>query len=106
MRFVPKMTSRSGIVVPSILIAVATVAVGYVALALADLVFKIDFRFWVVALKLMDAKQWLIFLIYLVPFIIFFVVALRALRQNFLQKPIGAGTAYLKACSRPWSSST
>ena len=95
MRFVPKMQSRGGIVVPSILIALATVAIGYVALTLADLAFKIDFRFWVVALKLMSAKQWLIFLIYLIPFIIFFVVALRALRQNFMQGQTSTGAVYL-----------
>jgi pimeloyl-ACP methyl ester carboxylesterase len=97
MRFVPRMQSRAGIVGPSILIALATVAIGYIALTLADLAFKIDFRFWVVALKLMNAKQWLIFLIYLIPFIIFFVVALRALRQNFMQGASGGGAAYLTA---------
>ena len=97
MRFVPRMQSRSGIIGPSILIALATVAIGYVALTLADLAFKIDFRFWVVALKLMSAKQWMIFLIYLIPFIIFFVVALRALRQNFLQGPSSASAAYVTA---------
>ena len=43
----------------------ARVIVGYAALWLADLVFKIDFRFWIVALKLMGARQFLIFLIYL-----------------------------------------
>jgi hypothetical protein len=95
MLFVPRMQSRTGIIGPSILIAVATVAVGYLALTLADLAFKIDFRFWIVALKLMNAKQWLIFLIYLVPFVVFFVIALRALRQNFLQQDTGAGAAYL-----------
>jgi hypothetical protein len=95
MRFVPRMESRSGILVPSILIAIATVAVGYLALVLADAAFKIDFRFWVVALKLMSPKQALIFLIYLIPFLIFFTVALRALRQNFLKRPGSAGTAYL-----------
>ena len=63
--FAPRRTPRTGIVVPSILIALATVAIGYIALWLADLVFKIDFRFWIVALKLMNAKQWLMFLIYL-----------------------------------------
>ena len=76
---------------PSILIAVATVAIGYAALWLADLVFKIDFRFWIVALKLMSAKQCLIFLIYLVPFTAFFVVALHVLHRNF--STMGTGRA-------------
>src|SRR4030095_14443906 len=45
MRFAPKRASRAGIIKPSILIAVATIVVGYAALWLADLLFKIDFRF-------------------------------------------------------------
>jgi hypothetical protein len=57
-------------------IAVITVIAGYAALWLADLVFKIDFRFWIVALKLMSLKHFLIFLIYLIPFTAFFVIAL------------------------------
>ena len=83
MRFAPKRASRSGIVLPSVVIAVASVAIGYAALWLADLAFKIDFRFWIVALKLMSAKQFLIFLIYLVPFTAFFVIALHVLHRNF-----------------------
>jgi pimeloyl-ACP methyl ester carboxylesterase len=83
MPFVPKRASRSGIIGPSILIALATIIVGYAALWLADLAFKIDFRFWIVALKLMSAKQFLIFLIYLVPFTAFFVIALHVLHRNF-----------------------
>jgi pimeloyl-ACP methyl ester carboxylesterase len=81
--FVPKAAIRKGIVGQSLLIAVATVAVGYVALWLADVLFKIDFRFWVVALKLPSTKQWLIVLIYLVPFTLFFIVALHAQHRNF-----------------------
>ena len=83
MWFVPKRASRSGLVGQSVVIALASVAVGYAALWLADLAFKIDFRFWIVALKLMSAKQFLIFLIYLIPFTAFFVVALHVLHRNF-----------------------
>jgi len=83
MPFAPKRASRAGIVLPSILIALATIIVGYAALWLADLAFKIDFRFWIVALKLMNEKQVLIFLIYVVPFTAFFVVALHVLHRNF-----------------------
>jgi len=83
MPFAPKRVSRSGIIAPSILIALVTVIVGYAALWLADLAFKIDFRFWIVALKLMSAKQFLIFLIYLLPFTAFFVIALHVLHRNF-----------------------
>ena len=95
MRFAPKRASRAGIVLPSLVIALATVAIGYAALWLADLAFKIDFRFWIVALKLMSAKQFLIFLIYLVPFTAFFVVALHVLHRNFSTMAAGRGALYL-----------
>jgi pimeloyl-ACP methyl ester carboxylesterase len=83
MSFAPKRASRAGIVGQSILIAAATIIVGYAALWLAAMVFKLDFRFWIVALKLMNAKQFVIFLIYLVPFTAFFVIALHVLHRNF-----------------------
>ena len=95
MPFAPKRASRAGIIGPSILIALATVIVGYAALWLADLAFKIDFRFWIVALKLMSAKQFLIFLIYLVPFTAFFVIALHVLHRNFSTMGAGRGALYL-----------
>ena len=95
MPFAPKRASRIGIVLPSILIAVLTAIVGYAALWLADILFKIDFRFWIVALKLMSAKQFLIFLIYLVPFTAFFVIALHVLHRNFSTIGTGRGALYL-----------
>ncbi len=95
MPFAPKRTSRTGIIGPSILIALATIIVGYAALWLADLAFKIDFRFWIVALKLMSAKQFLIFLIYLIPFTAFFVIALHVLHRNFSTMGAGRGALYL-----------
>jgi hypothetical protein len=94
MPFTPKRASRIGIIGPSILIAVATVVVGYAALWLSDILFKIDFRFWIVALKLMSAKQFLIFLIYLVPFTVFFVIALHVLHRNFSTMGAGRGALY------------
>ena len=94
--FAPKRGSRGGIIIlPSILIAVATMITGYAALWLADLAFQIDFRFWIVALKLMSLKQFLIFLIYLVPFTGFFVVALRLLHRNFSTLSAARGGLYL-----------
>jgi pimeloyl-ACP methyl ester carboxylesterase len=93
MPFAPKRASRMGIIGPSILIALATVIIGYAGLWLADLLFKIDFRFWIVALKLMSGKQFLIFLIYLAPITAFFVIALHVLHRNF--STMGAGRAAL-----------
>jgi len=95
MRFAPKRASRSGIVAQSAVIAIASVAIGYAALWLADLAFKIDFRFWIVALKLMSAKQFLIFLIYLVPFTAFFVIALHVLHRNFSTMAAPRAALYL-----------
>jgi pimeloyl-ACP methyl ester carboxylesterase len=95
MPFTPKRASRAGIIGPSIVIALATIIIGYAALWLADLAFKIDFRFWIVALKLMNAKQFLIFLIYLVPFTAFFVAALHVLHRNFSTMATPRGALYL-----------
>jgi pimeloyl-ACP methyl ester carboxylesterase len=81
--FMLKHVSRKGIVGQSLLIALVTVAAGYLSLWLADALFKIDFRFWVVALKLPSAKHWQIMLVYLLPFTLFFVVALHAQHRNF-----------------------
>ena len=94
MPFAPKRASRAGIVGPSFVIALATVIVGYAALWLADFLFKIDFRFWIVALKLMSAKQFLIFLIYFIPFTAFFVIALHVLHRNFSTMAARRGGLY------------
>lgn len=95
MRFAPKRASRIGVIGPSILIALVTVAAGYAALWLCDLAFKIDFRFWIVAVKLMSAKQFLIFLIYLLPITAFFVIALHVLHRNFSSISASRGALYL-----------
>jgi pimeloyl-ACP methyl ester carboxylesterase len=95
MPFAPRRASRAGIVGQSVVIAVATALAGYAALWLADLAFGIDFRFWIVALKLMSGKQLLIFLIYLVPFTGFFVVALHVLHRNFSTMAAPRAALYL-----------
>ena len=65
--------------VPAVGIAVATVAVGYLSLVAMDALFKVDFRFWVVALKLFSLSQFKIALVYVLPLTAFFLVATRAL---------------------------
>jgi len=95
MPFAPKQRSRAGILGPSILIALATAVIGYAALWLADLALKIDFRFWIVALKLMSGRQFLIFLIYLLPLTGFFVIALHVLHRNFSTLAASRGALYL-----------
>jgi pimeloyl-ACP methyl ester carboxylesterase len=93
--FAPKRARRVSIIVPSVVIAAITVIAGLIALRLADLVFKVDFRFWVVALKPMSPTQWQIFTIYLVPFTAFFAITLHVLHRNFSRPDASAASAYL-----------
>ncbi len=74
--------SARGNIVGSILIALATVGIGYLFVVAADFLFKVDFRFWVVALKPLSLVQAKIALVYLVPFTLFFVLALRGLHTG------------------------
>jgi pimeloyl-ACP methyl ester carboxylesterase len=95
MPFAPKRASRRGIVGLSIAIALATVASGYLALWLADLIFTVDFRFWIVALKLLNGKQALMALIYLAPITLFFVIALHVMHRNFSTLSASRSAVYL-----------
>ena len=61
-------------------LALLTVGIGYLAVVAADFFFKVDFRVWFIAFKRMSLDQTKAFLVYLVPFTIYFVVALRALQ--------------------------
>lgn len=83
LRWAPKSFERRGILAPSLLIALAVAAIGYIVVWLADAVFKIDLRFWFFALKLPSMAQFKAFLIYLLPFTAFFVVSLHMLHRNF-----------------------
>ena len=74
--------SARGDIWRSLLLALATVGIGYLFVIAADFLFKIDFRFWVVALKPLSLLQAKIALVYLVPFTLFFVLALRGLHTG------------------------
>jgi hypothetical protein len=80
--------------VSGVFIALVTVGVGYFSLWAADRLFKVDFRFWVVALKLMSPSQGKAFLFYVVPFCLFFVVVLTALHRNLAVAGEGAAARY------------
>lgn len=71
---------------PAAGIALVSVGAGYLALMAADFFFKVDARFWVVALKLFSPRQFGWFLTYLVPFSAFFIVALGSLQANLTVK--------------------
>lgn len=60
-------------------VAILTVGVGYFAVWLASTVFHLDFRFWIVGVKLLSVTQAKIALIYLLPFGVYFLLASRAL---------------------------
>jgi hypothetical protein len=68
--------------IPSVLLALATVAVGYLSLVIVDAVFKVDYRFWVLGLKPLDGRHALIAAPYAVLWAVFFLIALRALAAN------------------------
>jgi hypothetical protein len=57
--------------------AVVSVGMGYLALVVVDAVFKVDFRFWVLALKPLDGPHAALFLVYLPVFGVFSLLALR-----------------------------
>lgn len=69
----------------ALVIALLTVATGYLSLLLADFLFKVDFRFWVVALKLLSPRQFGWFLFYLIPYTLCFAVMSRALSALAIQ---------------------
>jgi hypothetical protein len=78
-------------------LALATVGIGYASLLLADYLFKVDFRFWVVALKLLSVEQFQYFLAYLIPFVAFFAIAFRALHGFVAVKGESAARHYSAA---------
>jgi pimeloyl-ACP methyl ester carboxylesterase len=73
-------------------IAALTIGVGYVALALVDALWKVDFRFWVLGLKPLDARHAVMAIPYFVLWAVFFLVALRALAANLAVKGEGYWT--------------
>lgn len=87
-------------ILKSILLAILTVGFGYVLLAISDWWFTTDFRFWVVAVKLMSNLQFRMFLVYLPFFTFFFLVLGMALHgqmrlTNDDGTPVSLGRAML-----------
>jgi pimeloyl-ACP methyl ester carboxylesterase len=90
-----KRPAFSGRWLPAVLAAFLTVAVGYAALAVVDFLFKVDFRFWIIALRPMSRTQFVYFWVYLLPFVAFFLIALRTLHAELGVKGDGAARQYL-----------
>lgn len=66
--------------------AIVSVGAGYLALLVVDALFKVDFRFWVVGLKLLDARHFGLFLVYLAPFALFTLLAQRGFAAGLAVK--------------------
>jgi pimeloyl-ACP methyl ester carboxylesterase len=79
----------------SIAIALLTVAAGYATLAVCGFLFTVDFRFWVLALKLLGRTQWPAFFAYLLPFTVFFLFVLRGLHSAITRATARPATQYL-----------
>ena len=70
------------IAVSAVAVSLLAVSAGYLALLAMDRIFTVDFRFWVVALKLPSRSQAVIILHYFLPLLLFFAVAFRSLHQR------------------------
>lgn len=84
----------------SLLLAVCILVPAYLLLVIADQLFKIDFRLWVLAFKTMSARHFGIMLAYLPFFGIFFLVLSTVLASQLRRvdangKPIGLRNALL-----------
>ena len=64
------------------------------ALLSMDFLFKVDFRFWVVALKLLSPRQFGWFLAYFLPFAMAFIIMSRALHAKLAVKGDGRAGQY------------
>ena len=95
-----KLTSSSGIThnaeLPgrSLALGCLTVGVAYLAVIIVDAVFTVDFRFWFVGLKAMSVQQFQLALIYVVPFLIYFIGVLRPLHLGMSVSGDGWLTCY------------
>ena len=81
----------------AILLAAAVMAVGYGSLALVDALFKVDYRFWVLGLKPLDAVHARYALSYLPLWTAYFLVVMRPLSADLAVKGEGPVAAYLTA---------
>jgi len=86
LRSKPAFTNRWGL---SVGVALATMAVAYLSLVIVDALFKVDYRFWVLGLKPLDASRAMELPAYLILWTLFFLVAIRALCANIAVKGEG-----------------
>ncbi|MBV8682229.1 MAG: alpha/beta hydrolase [Caulobacteraceae bacterium] len=82
-------------------LAGACVAIGYVALAIVDALFKVDFRFWVVGLKPLDARHAAYAVAYLPIFAVVFILMSRTLLASLITPAQGPAAQYLALVFAP-----
>lgn len=79
----------------SMLLALATVGVGYLAVLLADFLFLLDFRFWFIGVKALSLAQLQTALVYLPFFGLYFVLSLGGLYSTLSVQSTSTGRLYL-----------
>ncbi len=79
----------------SVILALATIFVAYVAVLVLDFFFKTDPRFWFVGLRPLTAERFGIALVYLVPFGLYFLLAMRALHGGLSVAGQSAAAEYV-----------
>ncbi|MGA2158892.1 MAG: alpha/beta fold hydrolase [Dehalococcoidia bacterium] len=84
----------------ALLLAVAVAFVAYLTLALSALLFTVDYRIWVFAVKPMSLLQFQLFLSYLIPFFIFFLVLATVLQGEL--RPLKKDGQAFGLCGETW----
>jgi pimeloyl-ACP methyl ester carboxylesterase len=82
----PTFTNRWALAVGAGLV---TIAVGYLSLVVVDALWHVDYRFWVLGLKPLDARHALMAIPYFVLWLVFFLIAIRALAANLAVRGSG-----------------
>ena len=77
----------------AILAALATMAVAYASILVIDGLFKVDYRFWVLGLKPLDATRSLQLPGYLILWTLFFLIAIRGLAATIAVRGEGLVTS-------------
>ncbi len=94
----PRITARPagvGVVFGALVVGLIGVGLAYGLVTLSGMVFQSDMRFWVVALKPMGAHHLDPFLIYLLPFTLFFILSHWAMEKSLLSSAKGAFGQYV-----------
>ncbi len=84
---------------PACLLALTAAAAGYAALFAVDRLFGVDFRFWVVGLKLLDARHAIDVVAYAPAFTLAYLVTMRSFNTSLPREGQGAIAAGLTSAA-------